>query len=329
MQNELYPWHEKIGDQWQTLLKEGRLHHAILLSSPKGSGKRELGARLAKTLLCSQGTSSGEVSLSPCGFCHACRLFEAETHPDFHCIKPEEGKTILGVDLIRKGVQSAWETSILGGARVILIEQADKMNTAAANALLKTLEEPPLQCHFILLADSLSGMLATVLSRCNKWKPSLPDERVVKEWVEAQLMQSVPLQIIRLHRGAPLAAKAFVENNTVVQFDALLKAFSLYLKTKRDLFGLTQQCVNAEKEGLQWLSYFLIDIMKLQEGTQACLVYCDALSTLSNLAKILPKTLVRNQLFSLTKLNAQLIQNPGFNSELLISHWLASFQYET
>ncbi|WP_232313230.1 DNA polymerase III subunit delta' [Enterovibrio coralii] len=200
MQAKVYPWHNEIWHNWQHLLGQDRLHHAVLLSAPKGSGKLALSAMLAKTILCKNGTTE------PCGICHSCQLFEADTHPDFHWLKPEaEGKQ-LGVDTIRAGNQYAWETSQLGGQRVILVQNADRMGEAAANALLKTLEEPPANCHFILLTESRDSMLPTVVSRCNKWKPRMPEEAVAKRWVESELFESVPLQVIRInaaHRWQP------------------------------------------------------------------------------------------------------------------------------
>lgn len=329
MDTDLHPWDLQIWSQWQTLLKERRLHHALLLCAPKGSGKLALGATLAKTLLCTSqgiGEMNNAFATEPCGQCHSCHLFDADTHPDFHWLKPEAQGKRIGVDIIRKGVQYAWETSALGGRRVILIQDADKMGEAASNALLKTLEEPPLQCHFILLAGSMGTMLPTVVSRCNKWKPKLPDTALVKQWVEAQLMQTVSLQAILLNRGAPLAAKAFVENGNMLKHKNIVAAFSQYILMKQGLFSLTDLIIKAEGEGLHWLSFLLLDVMKIQEGTQEGIIHCDALDLLFDIAKKAPKNNVREQLFKLNKLSAQLEKNTGLNRELLISRWLSDFQ---
>lgn len=319
MQAKLYPWHAEIWQNWQQLLGNERLHHAILLSAPKGSGKLELAAMLAKTVLCKNGVTE------PCGMCHSCQLFDADTHPDFHWLKPEaEGKQ-LGVDAVRAGNQYAWETSQLGGQRVILIQNADRMGEAAANALLKTLEEPPVHCHFILLSRSMDTMLPTVVSRCNKWKPRLPEEAVVKRWVESDLFETVPLQVLRINRGAPLAAKDFIEHGGVGKHEALIEAFMQFVTKRQGLFNLTELVVKAEQEGLQWLSFLLLDVLKVQQGSQEAIVHCDSMDAVNQLAKTLSQSVVMNQLMALNRMKAELARHTGLNSELLISRWLTDF----
>ncbi|MDD1782751.1 DNA polymerase III subunit delta' [Enterovibrio sp. ZSDZ35] len=316
---KVYPWHNEIWHNWQQLLGQERLHHAVLLSAPKGSGKLELSALLAKTILCKNGTTE------PCGTCHSCQLFDADTHPDFHWLRPEaEGKQ-LGVDVIRAGNKYAWETSQLGGQRVILVQNADRMGEAAANALLKTLEEPPANCHFILLTESMDSMLPTVVSRCNKWKPKMPDELVAKRWVESELFESVPLQVIRINRGAPLAAKAFIDKGSASKHEALLSAFTKYLTDKQGIFNVTESIVKSDREGLQWLSFLLLDVLKIQQGTHEALVHCDSEKTLVSLAEKLPQGKVLQQLMALNKLKAELTKHTGLNGELLISRWLSDF----
>ncbi|USH03610.1 DNA polymerase III subunit delta' [Grimontia kaedaensis] len=319
MQAKLYPWHQEIWQNWQQLLGQDRLHHALLLSAPKGSGKIELAAILAKTILCKNGVTE------PCGMCHSCQLFDADTHPDFHWLKPESEGKQLGVDAVRAGNQYAWETSQLGGQRVILIQNADRMGEAAANALLKTLEEPPSHCHFILLSQSMDTMLPTVVSRCNKWKPKLPEETVVKRWVEGELFESVPLQVLRINRGAPLAAKAFIEDGSVGKHKALVDAFADFVSKKQGLFSVTDLIVKAQQEGLQWLSFLMLDIIKVQQGSEEAIVHCDDMKTVQNLASALPQAKVMSQLMALNRLKAELSKHTGLNSELLISRWLSEF----
>ncbi|WP_407330606.1 DNA polymerase III subunit delta' [Enterovibrio sp. 27052020O] len=319
MQANVYPWHHELWQNWQQLLGQERMHHAILLSAPKGSGKLALAAMLAKTILCKNAVTE------PCGVCHSCQLFDADTHPDFHWLKPEaEGKQ-LGVDAVRAGNKYAWETSQLGGERVILVQNADSMGEAAANALLKTLEEPPAHCHFILLCESMESMLPTVVSRCNKWKPKLPEEIVVKRWVESGLFDSVPLQVIRINRGAPLAAKAFIENGNLGKHEALLSAFVSFVSTRQGLFTLTDLLSKAQRDGLNWLSFLLLDVMKAQQGSQEAIVHCDSTEQLHAIGKAVNPSKVTSQLMALNKLKAELVKHTGLNSELLLSRWLSGF----
>lgn len=320
MQVNVYPWQQDIWQRWQQLLGQQRLHHAILLCAPKGSGKIMLAETLAKTILCKQ---QGTLF---CGVCHSCQLFDAQTHPDFHCLKPEAPAKRIGVDQVRIGMKYAWETSQLGGQRLILIQDADMMGEAAANALLKTLEEPPSDCHFILLAESISRMLPTVVSRCNKWKTMQTDELVVKAWLESQLMQSVSSQVLRLHRGAPLAAKAFIESDGVTRHGRLFSSVVEYLTSKQGLFSLTEQLIKADREGERWLSFMLLDVIKLQQGTQEALVHCEEMTALSTVAKCVLPSRMMSQLLAFNQLQAQLLMHSGLNRELLISRWLSDFQ---
>ncbi|MGF1769245.1 DNA polymerase III subunit delta' [Enterovibrio makurazakiensis] len=319
MQANVYPWHGELWQNWQQLLGQDRLHHAVLLSAPKGSGKLALAAMLAKTVLCKNGV------VEPCGVCHSCKLFDADTHPDFHWLRPESEGKQLGVDAVRAGNQYAWETSQLGGERVILVQNADRMGEAAANALLKTLEEPPSHCHFILLSESIDSMLPTVVSRCNKWKPKLPEESVVKRWVEGELFDSVPLQVIRINRGAPLAAKAFIEDASMAKHKALVEAFVAFVSTRQGLFTLTDMLTKGQREGLNWLSFLLLDVMKTQQGSQEAIVHCDAMDALQQIAKAVPLAKVMSQLMALNKLKAELVKHTGLNGELLLSRWLSGF----
>lgn len=325
---DIYPWHNNIWQSWQQLLAQERLHHAILLSAPCGSGKTALAGLLAKTLLCKnskQEQKGREVSILPCCHCHSCLLFAADTHPDLHWIKPEVTGKQIGVEQIRQVTQYAWQSSQLGGERVILIEDADKMGDAGANALLKTLEEPPLRCHFILLVSSISRLLPTVVSRCNKWIPKLADENIVKQWLENELKMSVSLQTVRLHRGAPLAAKNFVESGNIKNHQSILNEMINYLTHKQGLFSLTDKLVKSDQQGLRWLSYLFLDVMKLQQGTKEGLVHTDLVSKLSTLSTRSPPTLICTQLQELNKLQALIVKHSGLNKELLISSWLSGF----
>ncbi|WP_261857984.1 DNA polymerase III subunit delta' [Photobacterium sanguinicancri] len=319
----LYPWQEVLWQQWQQLIAQKRLHHAILLTAAKGSGRAVLAKHLAQTVLCLNGGNE------PCGLCHACQLFDAQTHPDFHWIKPEQEGKQISVDVVRKCNRLAVETSQLGGRRVIFIESADALGEAGANAILKTLEEPPQNCQFILTSQSLDSLLPTIVSRCNKWRLSVPDEAQAKRWVEQQLKQSISAESVRLNCGAPLATLAFVEQGQDIRHGKLIEAFAEFLQPPNvGLYDVAGLCASEGAVSLQWLSFFLLDCIKYQQGVTSHLVHQESVTKVEQVARTVPAAVLIRQARQINQLHQQLQKHTGLNSELLIVKWLSTFLKE-
>lgn len=157
-----YPWLAPAWRRLQEARSRGQLAHALLLRGRAGFGKRQFAEDLIKSLLC----SSPREDFGACGACRDCSLLAAATHPDLLRVVPAEpGKGIL-VDAVRELGHFFTLRSHYGAAKVALIEPADAMNRAAANALLKLLEEPPAGACLILVADRAERLPATIRSRC-------------------------------------------------------------------------------------------------------------------------------------------------------------------
>lgn len=144
-------------EQLMRSVKAGRIVHALLFVGPHGTGKRTVANIFAQALLC-----NGEDR--PCGICPACKRFLAGSHPDVKIVRPE--KKSIGVDEIRNLIDALSMQSYEGGKQIAIIEQAEKMTPSAQNALLKTLESPTGDVLFFLIADTVGGLLSTILSRC-------------------------------------------------------------------------------------------------------------------------------------------------------------------
>jgi len=146
------------------------LPHAIIIQGVEGAGKDVLAKWLIDLLLCQQpmlltSNSPGENAIShACGQCKACLLRKSHSYPD-HLHLTSENKT-LGVDDVRRGNAFLEKTAHLGLVKTILVPQAQIMTVAAANALLKTLEEPSANSFIVLLTDELEALLPTIVSRC-------------------------------------------------------------------------------------------------------------------------------------------------------------------
>ncbi len=158
---------ERVLNYLKTAWRQGRLAHAYLFLGPDGVGKTGVARALAAALNCDQPQEEGDA----CGVCPSCRRMSAGTHPDFLVITPEESKTQIGIEQIREFRRLTAYPPMGGGWRVALIKPAEALTAisdAAANALLKTLEEPPPQHLIILAAVGEADLLPTVVSRCQK-----------------------------------------------------------------------------------------------------------------------------------------------------------------
>jgi DNA polymerase-3 subunit delta' len=150
----------------------GRLAHALLFAGPPGVGKGLTARLLATALLCERSSDS---HLDACGECRSCRLMDAGNHPDFLTVACPEGKSELPIDLLVGSLDNRGREGLchdlslrpmMSSRRVAVIDDADRMNTESANALLKTLEEPPSYALIILLVADLGRILPTIRSRC-------------------------------------------------------------------------------------------------------------------------------------------------------------------
>lgn len=148
-----YPWLRPDFEKLVASYQAGRGHHALLIQALPGMGDDALIYALSRYLMCQQ--PEGHKS---CGHCRGCQLMQAE-HPDYYSLLPEKGKSTLGVDAVREVTEKLYEHSRLGGAKVVWIPDAAQLTDAAANALLKTLEEPPAQTWFFWLLPSRHAYL--------------------------------------------------------------------------------------------------------------------------------------------------------------------------
>jgi DNA polymerase-3 subunit delta' len=213
----LLPWNVEV---WSRLIeRRAALPHAILIQGRTGLGKTQLALSLAKRLLCevAQGAEMG------CGACPSCGWFEQGNHPDFRLLQPdalgvaeagegpggrdsaEASSKQIRIDQVRDLQSFLRIGTHRGGLRVALIRPAEAMNPATANALLKSLEEPPPGTLLMLVSSDPERLLPTVRSRCQVVSIHLPERRVATEWLSSQGIAD-PDAALSFAAGAPLAA---------------------------------------------------------------------------------------------------------------------------
>ena len=204
-----------------------RHHHALLIHGPAGVGQFELALLLAQAWLCSAGTQR------PCGACADCRLVEARTHPDLRVLIPAALRESLGwdsdegdnaasadtkgsrtkpskdirIDAVRAAIAFAQLTSARGRGKVLVLYPAERLNAVAANALLKTLEEPPGDARFVLATGAPQALPATVRSRCQPLHLPAPPTASAAAWLREQGVDTPDLPLA-VAGGQPLEALA-------------------------------------------------------------------------------------------------------------------------
>lgn len=206
------PW-QKV--HWQRLTSRfPHLAHALLLSGMAGTGKRLFADQLAAWLLC-----QNRQPQQACGECHSCQWLKADTHPNLIRLSPEidaKGKQsqFIRIDQVRDLMPFVQQTG--EGWRVVIIEPAECLNTAAANALLKTLEEPGEHVTLILVSDQSLQLPPTIRSRLQQFKVGLvePTEAATYVMQQGNLSEVVAKLLLGLSGGAPLNALALKEQET-------------------------------------------------------------------------------------------------------------------
>jgi len=141
-------------------LERGKIGHAFLLSGARGVGKTTTARILAKALNC----ATREADF--CDECRSCRKIEKRLHPDFFFIEPD--KNVIRIEQVRDLQRKIIFKPMEGRRKVVIIDQAEKLNLHAANCLLKTLEEPPDDTVIILVAHTAMALLPTIVSRCQR-----------------------------------------------------------------------------------------------------------------------------------------------------------------
>ena len=315
--------HETQKLQLRTMLREHRLPHALLLSGPAGVGKKKLGHVLAAALLC-------EADDAPCGHCASCRAMASGSHPDYLEVLPERtGKNtaVIRIDAIRSMQVEASRYPILAKQRVVLIDDADCMNEAAENSLLKTLEEPEGAVTFLLIKGARSSLLDTIVSRCMPLSfGTVPEDAMVEVLAGRGLATAEARELASLADGSIGRALALHEHEGLSRRD---DALSFLVKLRQmdmpAVWQRSQAMGELDRETLsEWFLYLnmmLRDLLVLAEdGGSALLYHADIRAKLLELLPRYPEDIVFALLGELREVQKRLQAN--VNLRLLMEGFL-------
>lgn len=170
-----YPWLKKPANE---LLQMSPLPNNLIIEGKPGLGKTELAFDLIKLILCKENNS--------CGYCQNCLYLKENTHPEFLLVNLEEKKSFISVEQARRITHFMNLTVSASTSRVVLIENANRLNSQAQNALLKTLEEASPKKYFFLLSNQRGALLPTIYSRCFIQRIPSPASSVLDSWLQSQ-----------------------------------------------------------------------------------------------------------------------------------------------
>lgn len=252
MLHPISPWHTSIFQQWQQFITEKKIPQALLIHGAPGLAKATLVRTLLAYLWCEK-PNAGMV----CGTCRHCHWWMQEGgHPDCFWLKPEAPNKAIKIDMLREACAWLQLSPLNTQQKVLVIQSAHQLNTAASNALLKTLEEPQDSSLIILISDMPERLLPTIRSRCYQLPLSIPDESFLRAWLEAQT--DVPLPAVLPSGLGPYALlaecsaeQAQMRREITAVFEALLAKKMYYLTAAEKLKTFLPQ------EILRYLYFFM------------------------------------------------------------------------
>jgi DNA polymerase III subunit delta' len=273
---DLLPWLRLPLDE--LLARRASLPHAMLIHGKQGIGKVEFARAIAQSLLC----ESPERGIA-CGVCNACGWYREGNHPDFRELVPEnlsddDGDTDasadastatdgakekkkskeIKIDQVRELAQFMTLSTHRDGFRVLIIYPAETMNLAAANSLLKTLEEPPPRTVILLVTDQMARLLATIRSRCQRILLASPTVEEAVKWLEGQNVLK-PDTALAMAGGAPLDAIQFADRTYQTERQAFLNALT---DAQSDYVAAAQSFEKSDLVNIvTWLQTWVADIV--------------------------------------------------------------------
>ena len=314
-------WSDIIGHdnkiaQIRDMIQSKQFPNAVIFSGIAGIGKRQIAEVAAKALLC-------ENEDSPCDHCASCHAFNTETHSDYYYMEPDRSKAnpIIKIDQVRALQKEVAMMPVMSNRRIVIINDAEFMNSAAQNCLLKTIEEPSGLSKFILIAANRSRLLMTLRSRCMIINFEKLTDADIKRVLEAQGIENAD-KISVIANGSLGQAMSLAANDGLKIREEVLKFLELLYKLNiEDIFNKGQELAAQPKDNFrEWtinLQKFLRDLLIVNTDIDNNYYYNrDMKSRLYKLRDKLSDTIVFNMLHEVAEAQRKLSSNA--NLELLI-----------
>ncbi|MFK8259137.1 DNA polymerase III subunit delta' [Erwinia sp. AnSW2-5] len=317
-----YPWLNHSYRQILSQHQAQRGHHALLIQALPGMGDDALIWGISRWLMCKRPDG-----LKSCGECHACQLMLAGTHPDWYRLEAEKGKSSLGIDAVRSVTEKLYHHAQQGGAKVVWLPDAGQLTEAAANALLKTLEEPPKNTWFLLSSHEPSRLLPTLRSRCLLWHVAPPAEAQSLQWLQKQSAAGLNERTaaLRLSAGAPAAALALLDDKIWQQRQRLCEALPNALQG--DMLSLLPALHHDDAaQRIGWLCSLLLDAVKWQQGGGQFICNVDRQAEVTRIASLLPASAIDASLRQWMICRDRLLNVVAVNRELLLTDQLLGWE---
>lgn len=234
------PWLSRAWQTVQSRVAEDRLPHALILAGERGVGKRAWAGAVGGLLLCDNRLNRDSGQPIACGHCKQCELLAAASHPDIRVYTPEKSRMVK-VDQVRALSSFAVASPQVAHHKVAIIDRADQLNINAANALLKTLEEPLPDVTLILLQESGRPVLPTIRSRCQTLTVPVPANSEANQWLasrvrelpeDAQPSSEVLANALMLAGNAPRLALDYATGDFIGLRDTALERFKEFMKSR-------------------------------------------------------------------------------------------------
>lgn len=310
--------HEKIIEHFQTAIRTGQVSHAYILEGETGSGKKMLAKAFAAALECEEGTGES------CQSCHNCAMAQSGNHPDIVWVTHEKPNTI-SVDDIRSQINGDIGIKPYNGAyKIYIVDQAEKMNEQAQNALLKTIEEPPAYAVIVLLAGQTGSFLPTILSRCITLTLKPVEEEKITEYIlhhtalsrqEAEFCAGYSMG--NLGKAMALAtSEGLVEmRKECVHLLSYIQEMHIY-----EVISAIKEIAKYKEEILEFLDMMMIwyhDVLVLKTtGSANRIVFKEYYKTLMNMASHMSYEGIQNILIAFDKVKIRLRANVNFDVAL-------------